>query len=373
MNKVLILDFGSQYTQLIARKIRELSVYSEIRPYNIDYNEIKDFAPNALILSGGPASVLSENSPSLTDKIFKLGIPILGICYGMQLITKLRKGKLVPKQHSQYGPAKIKTYSKNTIFKACSDELEVWMSHGDSITELPEGFTKLACTSEGNAVASFENTEKKIWGLQFHPEVHHTKQGKTILSNFLELANIQRDFVISSFAKSKIEEIKNTLGNEKVICALSGGVDSSVTANLIHKAVGKNLTCLFVDNGFLRKNEAKEVIETYKSMDLNVKLINASDIFIERIKGISDPEKKRKIIGKTFIEIFEKEKNKIGDINFLAQGTTYPDLIESVSFKGPSVTIKSHHNVGGLPEKMNLTLIEPLKELFKDEVRGKNN
>jgi len=372
MDKVLILDFGSQYTQLIARKIRELSVYSEIRPFNISIEEIKAFSPCAIILSGGPASITADGAPSISKKVLELGLPLLGICYGMHLISNLKGGRVVHKTNSQYGPARVNISSHKTLFKNCPEKIDVWMSHGDSVEKLPDGFVATGSAQEQSStvIAAFENEKENIRGLQFHPEVHHTPEGKKILSNFLDLAGAGRDFLMSSFAETKIKEIKKIAGTQKVLCALSGGVDSSVTARLIQKAIGRNLICVFVNNGVLRKNEAREVLNLYKSMDLNIRYVDASEKFLKRLENISDPEKKRKIIGSTFIEIFEEEKDKIGDISFLAQGTTYPDVIESVSFKGPSVTIKSHHNVGGLPDKMKLKLIEPIRELFKDEVRA---
>ena len=372
MDKVLILDFGSQYTQLIARKIRELCVYSEIRPFNISINEIKAFDPKAIILSGSPASTFDDNAPNIKQDLFDLKRPILGICYGMQITAIHNKGKMLKKSVSQYGPANINISNNKTLFKGCTNKLKVWMSHGDTLIKLPNGFTEIANAIEpsGKVIAAIENIDDKIWGLQFHPEVHHTPDGKTILGNFLDLSLVKRDFLISKFAETKIKEIKEKVSGSKVICALSGGVDSSVTASLIQKAIGDNLICIFVNNGLLRKNESREVLKLYQSMNFNIKHVDATELFLTRLKGVSEPEEKRKIIGRTFIEVFEKEKQSIDNVSFLAQGTTYPDVIESVSLKGPSSTIKSHHNVGGLPEKMNLTLLEPIRELFKDEVRN---
>ncbi len=369
-DKILILDFGSQYTQLIARRIRELKVYSEIFPYNESFEKIKSFNAKGIILSGGPSSVYDKNAPIIAKDIFNLNIPVLGICYGMQLITYLFKGNVHPSDKREYGLAKLNVKQKDTLFKNLPDSFQVWMSHGDKIDNLPENFEPIAFT-DNSPYAAICNANYKIWGVQFHPEVVHTHFGKEILSNFCyEICKCQKNWNIGSFLNESIIKIKKEVGNDKVICGLSGGVDSSVVAVLIHKAIGQQLTCIFVNNGVLRKNEAEKVVKVFRdNFKINLDYVNAEDVFLDKLKNITEPEEKRKIIGNTFIEIFEQEAKKIGNVKYLAQGTLYPDVIESVSFKGPSATIKSHHNVGGLPEKMNLKLIEPLRELFKDEVR----
>ncbi len=369
-DKILILDFGSQYTQLIARRIRELNVYSEIFPFNESIAKIKDFNPKGIILSGGPSSVYSDSAPLINKDIFTLNVPILGICYGMQLITHLFKGVVHPSDKREYGFSEIDIVSQDLLFNDLPKKFQVWMSHGDKIDKLPENFQIIANTSN-SPYAAIKNEKIKIWGVQFHPEVVHTKFGNNILSNFaFKICNCEPNWDIGSFLSDSINQIRETVGSEKVICGLSGGVDSSVVAVLIHKAIGNQLTCIFVNNGVLRKNEAEKVVRIFReNFKINLDYVDAEDIFIDRLKGVTDPEKKRKIIGNTFIDIFEREAKKLGNVKFLAQGTLYPDVIESVSFKGPSATIKSHHNVGGLPEKMNLKLIEPLRELFKDEVR----
>lgn len=369
--RVIILDFGSQYTQLIARRVRESKVYCEIFPYSISIEDIKKFNPKGIILSGGPKSVYDADAPLVSKEIFNLNLPILGICYGMQLITHLLGGKVARAKEREYGFATLKIKEKEDIFTyIIEDEIPVWMSHGDRIEKLPKGFISIAKTSN-SPYAGIKSKDSKTFGVQFHPEVYHTPLGKDIIKAFLyKVCGLKGLWNMHSFVEKSIEEIKKSVGNKKVLCALSGGVDSSVTAVLINKAIGKNLYCIFVDNGLLRKNEAHNVERMFKdNFDINLKVVDAKKLFLKRLKGVTDPEQKRKIIGHTFIEVFEKEAKKIGKVDYLAQGTLYPDVIESVSFKGPSAVIKSHHNVGGLPEKMNLKLIEPLRELFKDEVR----
>ena len=372
MNKILVLDFGSQTTQLIARRIRELGVYSEIRSCFCGLEEIKSFSPKGIIFSGGPSSVYDEGAPSVPKEIFDLGVPILGICYGAQLIAHLLGGKVEKSQKREFGPAYIRLIEENHIFKGLSKEksYKVWMSHSDRIEELPPGFSALAST-EHSPFAAMWNPDRKIYGVQFHPEVVHTEIGMDVLKNFVFLVcGCEADWNMPSFIEKTVEEIKNRVGDkEKVICALSGGIDSTITALLVHKAIGDRLIPVFVNNGLLRKNEPEEVLSLMKELGLKVDYVDASRLFLERLKGVVDPEKKRKIIGETFIEVFENEAKKFENVVYLAQGTLYPDVIESTSFKGPSATIKSHHNVGGLPERMKLKLIEPLRELFKDEVR----
>jgi len=370
MDKILILDFGSQYTQLIARRVRELNIYSEIQPYNYPFNKIKEFNPKGIILSGGPSSVYDDSAPIITKEIFSLGIPILGICYGLQLTVYLLNGNVVPSDKREYGFAILEKIKNDILFDDIPKKSQVWMSHGDKIETLPNGFEVIGVT-ESSPYAAISNIDKNIWGVQFHPEVVHTEFGIKILENFcVKICKCQQTWDMGFFLEYEKEKIKKTVGKEKVICALSGGVDSSVVAALIHEAIGDQLICIFVNNGVLRKNEPEKIVNFFKNnFHLNLHYVDASKIFLDKLKGVEDPEKKRKIIGNTFIEIFEKEANKFGNIKYLAQGTLYPDVIESVSFKGPSATIKSHHNVGGLPEKMNLQLLEPLRELFKDEVR----
>ncbi|MDX2130286.1 MAG: glutamine-hydrolyzing GMP synthase [Chloroherpetonaceae bacterium] len=366
MNKVLILDFGSQYTQLIARRTRELGVYSEIMPYHTGLNKIREFAPKAIILSGGPASVYERFAPLPDKALFTMQIPILGICYGLQAIAQHFKGKVQSAKKREFGRAIMRVTKPSLLLKGIG-ESAVWMSHGDKVSVLPPEFI-ITAESENSEFCVLENHERKCYGLQFHPEVQHTEQGKAILANFLfEISGIEPDWSMSGFIDSEIERIQSIAGKEKVICALSGGVDSTVAATLVSKAIGKNLKCVFVDNGLLRKNEASEVKKLLKSLGLNLKTVDASALFLKRLKGVTSPEEKRKRIGKAFIDVFESE---IKSERFLVQGTLYPDVIESVSVKGPSQTIKSHHNVGGLPKRMKLKLIEPLRELFKDEVRA---
>jgi GMP synthase (glutamine-hydrolysing) len=367
-NKIIILDFGSQYTQLIARKIRELNVYCEIYPYNSLPDIEKDV--KGIILSGSPFSVRDNNAPIPDLEKFKGKFPLLGICYGAQILAHRYGGEVLPSEYREYGRANLRYFDKNSeLLEGLSENTQVWMSHGDTISRLPDNFNIIGST-ESIKVAAYRISSEETFGIQFHPEVYHTVEGQKILQNFVvNICHCTQDWTPSSFIDSTINKLKETLGNDKVVLGLSGGIDSSVTAVLLNKAIGNNLTCIFVDNGLLRKNEYKQVLTSYRHMGLNVVCIDASDRFLKDLKGIHDPEKKRKIIGKNFIDIFEKEAGKIKDVKWLAQGTIYPDVIESVSVQGPSATIKSHHNVGGLPLKMNLKVIEPLKLLFKDEVR----
>lgn len=367
---LLILDFGSQYTQLIARKVRELGVYCEIYPYNLDIQIIKTLKPKGIIFSGSPKSVREKDAPLIEKDIFSLDIPILGICYGLQLITMLFKGDIDKSSKREYGKAHLFIDELDPLLSEIRDGDIIWMSHQDRIFKMPDGFKTLA-HSDNSPHAVIKSKENNIYGVQFHPEVHHTPKGKIILKNFLyRICRFKGLFSPKSFVETAISNIQKEVGGEKVICALSGGVDSSVVAAIIHKAIGNNLYSVFVNNGVLRKNEAEEVIEAFQDkLHINLRYVNAEDVFLKALKGVRDPERKRKIIGRLFIKIFEEEALRIGDVKFLAQGTLYPDVIESTSFKGPSATIKSHHNVGGLPKRMRLKLLEPLRELFKDEVR----
>ncbi len=368
---ILILDFGSQYTQLIARRIREANVYSEIHPHTFSLEEIKALNPSGIILSGGPMSVYDENAPQVDKDIFNLGIPILGVCYGLQLIANNFNGKVEPADDREYGKANIVIKNNSSILNGVTDNSIVWMSHGDLITKIPDGFS-INAETDNTPICVLTNEELKIFGLQFHPEVAHTEDGKKIINNFLfDICKVESNWTPANFIKSSIENIREQVGNEKVICALSGGVDSSVAAILMHEAIGENLICVHIDSGTMRKNESANIIKMFEeNYNLNLIHIDASDKFLSRLEGVSDPEKKRKIIGTTFIDVFEEESKKIGNVKYLVQGTLYPDVIESVPVMGQSVTIKSHHNVGGLPEKMDLKLIEPFRELFKDEVRN---
>lgn len=373
-DKILILDFGSQYTQLIARRIREEKVYSEIQPFSYPIEKIKDFNPGGIVLSGGPSSVYDKNAPQSSSALLDLGIPILGICYGLQLLAVQMGGKVEHSDKREYGPATIKILNEGNLLAGLKGVPEkdkrVWMSHGDRVETLPEGFEILAKT--GNSpFCAVRHRQRPVWGLQFHPEVHHTVRGKDIIRNFLfRVCGCQPDWTMQSFVETTVKAIKKEVGNQKMIGAVSGGVDSTVMAALVGKAVGDNFYPIFVNNGVLRKREAEEVVHLYRDiLHLNLNYVDASALFLDALEGVDDPEEKRKIIGKTFIEVFAEEAKKIQDVSFLAQGTLYPDVIESVSFKGPSATIKSHHNVGGLPDIMPLKLVEPLRELFKDEVR----
>ncbi|MBI4686836.1 MAG: glutamine-hydrolyzing GMP synthase [Nitrospirae bacterium] len=371
--KILVLDFGSQYTQLIARRIREQKVYSEIFPYNAPIDKIKAFSPKGIILSGGPSSVYDKKAPLPDNKIFSLGIPILGICYGMQLMAHCLGGKVAKAQKREYGRAELIIDASADLLRLtplASRKTVVWMSHGDRIEKLPSGFKSIAHT--GNSpVAAMADRKKKFFALQFHPEVAHTDKGTEILKNFIfKICGCRSLWTMKSFIEASKGEIKEKVGKNGVVCAISGGVDSAVAAALINKAIGKQLTCIFVDNGVLRTGEAGKVESTLKKhCNMNIICIDASKRFLGKLKGVTDPERKRKIIGNEFIRVFEELAMKIKGVKFLAQGTLYPDVIESTSFKGPSATIKSHHNVGGLLKDMKLKLVEPLRELFKDEVR----
>lgn len=367
-NKVLILDFGSQYTQLIARRVRELFIFCEIYPYNNPPNNLEEF--HAVILSGSPFSVRSEEAPHPDLSTIRGKLPLLAVCYGAQYLAHFSGGMVKPSNTREYGRANLSYISsEDTFFEDIDLGSQVWMSHSDTIDRLPEGGVLLASTEDvKNAAYKIEG--ENTFGIQFHPEVYHTTDGKQLLENFLiKIAGIQQDWTPDSFVEMTVNEIRETVGTEKVILGLSGGVDSTVAAVLLHKAIGDQLQCIFVNNGLLRKNEFESVLNQYEGMGLNVKGVDASDQFIDALKGEIDPEKKRKIIGNTFIDVFDEESKKTAGVSWLAQGTIYPDVIESISVKGPSATIKSHHNVGGLPDYMKLKLVEPLKMLFKDEVR----
>jgi GMP synthase (glutamine-hydrolysing) len=370
-NWVAILDFGSQYTQLIARRVRELSVYSEIFPFNVVFENLMSQKPGAIILSGGPDSVYSATAPIPDIRFLDPGIPVLGICFGMQLMAHEGGGKVEGGQHREYGYADLDISSDSLLFKSLDKSEPVWMSHGDRVTEPPAGYKTIGSTTSLK-IAAVENAAKKLFGIQFHPEVHHTPKGLKILQNFLyDICDLKPDWTMQSFIKETTIKIKDKVPSGNIILGLSGGVDSSVTAMLLHKAVGDRFHPIFIDTGLLRKNEAAEVSKIFNDMlGMTITIADYSNLFIKKLKGVTDPEKKRKIIGNLFIKCFENESQKIGNVQYLAQGTLYPDVIESTSVKGPSVVIKSHHNVGGLPKKMKLQLIEPLRELFKDEVRA---
>ncbi len=368
MDKIVILDFGSQYNQLIARRVRELGVYSEVVPFNVSLEELNKPEVKGIILSGGPNSVYDENSPQVDPALFTLK-PILGICYGMQLTQSVFGGKISPAEKREYGKSTLRVLNENILLKGVPSESTVWMSHGDHVDELSSEFELLGDTDSCFAVA--RHRKLPIYNLQFHPEVTHSEFGTQIISNFvLEVCEASTDWNMGNYIEKTVQDIREQVGDKQVILGLSGGVDSSVAAVLVHKAIGDQLTCIFVDTGLMRKDEGKKVMELYgEHYHMNIKSVDATKLFLDNLKGVKDPEQKRKIIGKDFIEVFNAEKEKMKDANFLAQGTIYPDVIESTSIKGPSSTIKSHHNVGGLPEGMQFELVEPLRELFKDEVR----
>ena len=368
---ILVLDFGSQYTQLIARRIRELGVYSEIHSFNTPIEKIKSLKPLGVILSGGPSSVYESGAPRPHPQLFELGIPVLGICYGLQLIAHQLGGKVDNAARREFGRAVLTVDKGDDLLAGLNGSTTVWMSHGDALSSLPPDFEPIAHT-ENAPICAIRNRKKKIYGVQFHPEVHHTPDGKKILANFVvNVCGAKGDWTPASFIEQAKHEIRQQVEDARVLCALSGGVDSSVAAVLIHEAIGDQLHCIHINNGLMRKDESEKVVETFrKAFHINLTYVDASELFLWRLKGVTDPEQKRKIIGKTFIDVFEEEARKLGqEFQFLAQGTLYPDVIESTPFKGPSATIKTHHNVGGLPEKMNFKLLEPFRELFKDEVR----
>lgn len=370
--KIAVLDFGSQYTQVIARRIRECSVYSEIMPFNTKADVLKKQGVCGIILSGGPASVLAKGSPRPDRKIFELGVPVLGICYGLQLMGHMLGGKIVSSKQREYGFGKLSFKGSSELLKGLESPLQVWNSHGDKIEKLPEGFKPVG-TTENSAYALIEDKKRRFYGMQFHPEVAHTPRGMDIIKNFLYgICGCTGDWTMSDYVDRAVSKIRETVGDKKVILGLSGGVDSSVAAALIHRAIGDQLTCVFVDNGLLRKDERKKVEDLFKNnFKMRMKTVRAEKLFLSKLAGVKDPERKRKIIGKTFIEVFDKAVKSIGKVDFLAQGTLYPDVIESVPIAGnPASLIKSHHNVGGLPKNMKLKLLEPLRELFKDEVRA---
>lgn len=379
METILILDFGSQYTQLIARRIREQQVYSEILPCTVSLNTVRLHTPKAIILSGGPASVYAPKAPLVDPELFSMGIPVLGICYGMQLMAHQLGGRVAKSTQREYGHADLQITKEGRLFARLGQSAKVWMSHGDRIEQMPPGFAAIGRTTN-SPIAAMEDPARRFYALQFHPEVAHTPQGPAILANFVrQIAGCTSAWTMASFRKEAVDRIHRHVGDARAVCALSGGVDSLVAATLMHEAIGDRLTCLFVDNGLLRDQERQRVEESFRQhLKLNIKYINASTEFLRVLKGVDDPEEKRRRIGRLFIQVFERETKKLeragkrgpaGAVRFLAQGTLYPDVIESVSFKGPSATIKTHHNVGGLPKRMRLGLIEPLRELFKDEVR----
>lgn len=368
---VAVLDFGSQYTQVIARRLRECQVCSKVYSFSTAAEVLKEEGVKGVILSGGPSSVFADNAPKPDIAIFDLGVPVLGICYGIQLLGFLLGGKAEHSDEREYGKGKLEITGDSPLFHGIDKSIQVWNSHGDKLTELPKGFVPVAKTENSN-FAAIQNDERNFYGLQFHPEVFHTEQGTDIIRNFVfSICQCSGDWTMENYIESSIAAIKETVGDKKVILGLSGGVDSSVAAKLIHEAIGTQLTCVFVDNGLLRKNEREAVEKLYGDhFQINLVVSKAADLFLTRLADVTDPERKRKIIGNTFIDVFEDEVEKIGEVDFLAQGTIYPDIIESVPIDGnPASLIKSHHNVGGLPERMKLKILEPLNQLFKDEVR----
>ena len=369
---IAVLDFGSQYTQVIARRIRECQVYSKIYPFDTKASTLKKEGVAGIILSGGPSSVFSQHSPKPDKKIFALGVPVMGICYGLQLMAHLLGGAVAASSEREYGRGTLHIKKKGKLFANLPRKLKVWNSHGDKLMRLPAGFEAIAST-ENSSFAAIQNVQKNFYGLQFHPEVVHSEQGVDVLRNFLNgICKCRNDWQMGDYVEQAVQNIREQVGSEHVVLGLSGGVDSSVAAALIHRAIGDQLTCVFVDNGLLRLNERKRVEEIFKQhFKINLRVAKSGALFLQKLKGVADPEKKRKIIGNLFVEVFEKEIKKIGKVDFLAQGTLYPDVIESVSIDGnPAALIKSHHNVGGLPKRMRLKLLEPLRELFKDEVRA---
>jgi len=367
---ILVLDFGSQYSQLIVRRVRELGVYAELHPFNLAAETIRSLNPAGIILSGGPSSVYEPDAPHPSPELFNLGVPILGICYGLQVIAYQLGGEVDRSAKREFGRAELLIDDTSDLFSGFNGRTTVWMSHGDALTDLPPDFERIG-HSANSPICAIRNRARKIYGVQFHPEVVHTERGTEMLKNFLfAVCGCRGGWDAGFFIEQEIEEIRQTVGTENVVCALSGGVDSSVLAVLLHKAIGDQLYCIHIDTGLMRKDESENVVKMFRDVyHITLDHLNASEIFLQRLAGISDPEQKRKIIGLTFVELFEQEATKIGNVSFLAQGTLYPDVIESTSFRGPSATIKTHHNVGGLPEKMHLKLIEPFRELFKDEVR----
>jgi GMP synthase (glutamine-hydrolysing) len=369
---IIILDFGAQYSQLIARRVREHHVHSSLVPFNTTVEELRRMRPAGIIYSGGPSSVFEPGAPHSDPAVLEMGLPVLGICYGQQLIAHQLGGKVCPAPSREYGRAQLSISDGARLFRAIPSPLPVWMSHGDEVIELPAGFRETGRTTSttGAAISAIENAERNIYAVQFHPEVRHTAHGDEILANFLfDICEAAPDWTPASFIEHTVDSIRDQVGSGRALCALSGGVDSTVAATLIHRAIGDRLDCIFVDNGLLRKNEFDSVLAMLRRIGLNVTGVNAATRFLEKLEGITEPERKRKIIGNEFIRVFEEQAARLGQVEFLVQGTLYPDVIESISVRGPSATIKTHHNVGGLPEKMHMKLIEPLRELFKDEVR----
>ncbi len=367
---IIILDFGSQYTQLIARRVRELGVYCEIHPFHLSIEDIRKISPKGIVLSGGPSSVYEEGAPHCSTEIRDLGVPVLGVCYGLQLLSYFSGGRVEASPRREYGLANAWRTGASQLLEGVPDHFSVWMSHGDAVVSAPDGFAVTALTD--NTLGAIENTAARLYAIQFHPEVAHTPDGRRILENFVKvICGCKADWTPAHFVQSAVARIRDQIGGGSAVCGLSGGVDSAVAAALVVRAIGDRLTCLFIDNGVLRKGEFEDVLEAFGDFGgFRVKGIAAGERFLTALKGVSDPERKRKIIGATFIDVFEEEARRLGEVDFLVQGTLYPDVIESVSVRGPSAVIKSHHNVGGLPERMHLKLVEPLRELFKDEVRA---